>query len=442
MFAYSWPTRHSGFRPLTRARVLCVSLCGLLVALPPAIARAQMAPTGTAEASLSFDRALTLAQERAASVVAREASLASARFEQIAAGQLPDPRLTLGIDNLPVSGPDAYTLTRDFMTMRRMGVMQDVPNAAKRLAQGELAQARTDREQAMLHVENLTVKREAAVAWLALYYATRRLDAFAKVEYENHILLDTANARVSNGQLTPPDVLTARQEAVLLADRHDELDRDVRKARAALQRWVGPIAQAPLAGAPPAWAQSAELARAQVAHHAELAVYPPMKRMAMAESQEAQAAQRGDWGWELVYSKRGRTFGDMVSFQFSFDLPFWQGSRQIPKAQARQMDLASVEAQERDMRRRHEAETESQLAELAAIERTHDRLVHLGLPLARQRADLMLASYQAGRADLGSVISARRDLAEQGLRAIDLQAQSAALHAQLTYVSDDDKDPS
>jgi cobalt-zinc-cadmium efflux system outer membrane protein len=285
----------------------------------------------------------------------------------------------------------------------------------------------------------LNVKRETAVAWLSLYYATRRLDALAKVESENRLLLDTVNARVANGQLIPPDALMARQEALLLADRHDELERDTRKARIALQRWVGPAAQASLAGEPPAWAQGGEPSRPQeVAHHAELAVYAPMKRMAQAESQEAQAEQRGDWGWELAYSKRGPTFGDMVSFQFSIDLPIWQGSRQIPKAQARQQDLMRVEAQEREALRRHEAEIDSQLAELTAVERTRDRLTHMGLPLAQQRAALMLASYQAGRADLAGVLSARRDLAEQGLRAIDLQAQSAALHAQLAYLSDDD----
>jgi len=429
-------------RALAPALVGFGHACWLMLAWLPALAgaqtAAQTADQGDVPVSLTFEQALTLAQQRAASVGARGASVAAARLEKAAAGRLPDPRLTLGVDNLPVGGPDAYSLTRDFMTMRRVGVMQEVPNAAKRLAQGELAQARIDREQAMQRVDVLAVKREAALAWLALYYATRRLDALGKVESENRLLLDTVNARVGNGQLMPGDALMARQEALLLADRHDDLERDLRKARAALQRWVGPLPPVPLAGDPPGWALGSEPARAELAHHAELAVYAPMKRMAQAESQEAQAEQRGDWGWELVYSKRGPTFGDMVSFQLSFDLPLWQGSRQIPKAQARQQDLLRMEAEEREAQRRHEAETESQLAELAAMTRSRDRLTQLGLPLAAQRVALTLASYQAGRADLAAVLNARRDLAELGLRAIDLGAQSAALHAQLAYLSDDD----
>ena len=44
----------------------------------------------------------------------------------IAAGQLPDPVLKFGVDNLPLSGPDRLSLSRDFMTMRRIDI--DVAN--------------------------------------------------------------------------------------------------------------------------------------------------------------------------------------------------------------------------------------------------------------------------------------------------------------------------
>jgi hypothetical protein len=49
-----------------------------------------------------------------------------------AAGQLPDPVLKLGLNNLPIDGPDRYSVTRDFMTMRSVGVMQELTRAEKR----------------------------------------------------------------------------------------------------------------------------------------------------------------------------------------------------------------------------------------------------------------------------------------------------------------------
>ncbi len=429
------PTAAAPLRRLWPARWLPCALV-LTLGWNPLGSAAQSAPPPTDPPALTFDRALALSQERAASLAARGSALSSARFEQTASGRLPDPRLVVGIDNLPVSGPDAYSVSSDFMTMRRIGLMQEMPNAAKRLAQSNLAQARVDREQAMLRAEELAVRRETAVAWLTLYYAERRLAAFAAVEHESRVLQDTIAARVSSSQALPADALMARQDALMLADRRDELGRDIAKSRAALRRWIGDAAAAPLAGDPPVWSASAEHIREQLPHHAELSVFEPMKQMAQAEAQEAQADERGDWGWELVYSKRNPAYGDMVSFQLSFDLPLWSGTNQTPKRHAREQALARVQAEEADLLRRHAAEVDAQLAELDATERARDRLERSGLPLAEQRAALVLASYQSGRGDLAGVLSARRDLAEQRLRALDLRSQSAVLRAQLNYLSD------
>ena len=65
---------------------------------------------------------------------ASDAAARGAREMAVAAGQLPDPVLRAGVDNLPVNGPDAWSLDRDFMTMRRIGVMQEYVSSAKRAA--------------------------------------------------------------------------------------------------------------------------------------------------------------------------------------------------------------------------------------------------------------------------------------------------------------------
>ncbi|MBC7956061.1 MAG: TolC family protein, partial [Cytophagales bacterium] len=87
-----------------------------------------------ASAGLSFDEATHLALDQAPSLAAQHNALASAQAAQPAAATLPDPRLTLGVDNLPLSGSDRFNLTRDFMTMQRIGLMQEVPNRGKREA--------------------------------------------------------------------------------------------------------------------------------------------------------------------------------------------------------------------------------------------------------------------------------------------------------------------
>lgn len=71
---------------------------------------------------LTLQEALGLAVGRSQQLAANNASITASREMAAAAGELPDPVLKLGIENLPVNGPDRLSLSRDFMTMRRIGV--------------------------------------------------------------------------------------------------------------------------------------------------------------------------------------------------------------------------------------------------------------------------------------------------------------------------------
>src|SRR5438445_6865450 len=90
---------------------------------------------------LSFDAALELATRSSPDIAVQTASVAAAQSASVAAGRLPDPKLTVGIENLPVTGEEKGSLTRDFMTMRKVGLMQDIPNSGKRTAQTAAAVA-------------------------------------------------------------------------------------------------------------------------------------------------------------------------------------------------------------------------------------------------------------------------------------------------------------
>ena len=383
-----------------------------------------------ANAGLSFDETTRLARDQAPALQAQRSALDGAQAVLPAAATLPDPRLIVGLDNLPVTGADRFSTTADFMTMQRIGLMQEVPNAAKREARTAGAQARIERERALLAVTELTVRRDAALAWLAVYYAEDRAAQLSGLERENRLLQDTLDSRIASGQALPAERTMSRIDALLIADRRDDALRDVERARASLRRWVGARAAEPLEGGPPALQVSAEQLRADLHRHAELAPYDAMQAMARAEAREADAEQRGDWGWELVYSRRPQ-YGDMMSFQLVFDLPWDRERRQQPQLIAKQREVARIESERADTLRRHAEEIDAQLAELKALDAQHARLERQALALNSERVALTLASYQAGRGDLGAVLVARREAVETRLRLIDLDAQRAALRVRL-----------
>ncbi len=383
-----------------------------------------------ASAALSFDETTRLAREQAPALQAQRSALDGAQALLPAAATLPDPRLIVGLDNLPVTGADRFSTSADFMTMQRIGLMQEVPNAAKREARTAGAQARIERERATLAVTELAVRRDAALAWLAVYFAESRAGQLSGLERENQLLQDTLDARIASGQALPAERTMARIDALMIADRRDDALRDVERARASLRRWVGARAAEPLEGGPPALQVSAEQLRADLHRHAELAPYDAMQAMARAEAREADAEQRGDWGWELVYSRRP-LYGDMMSFQLVFDLPWDRERRQQPQLVAKQREAERIEAERADTLRRHAEEIDAQLAELKALDAQHARLQRQALALNSERVALALASYQAGRGDLGTVLTARREAVETRLRLIDLDAQRAALRVRL-----------
>lgn len=431
------PRRHAGRRlPSPRAAVrlaICLSVLtsgGMHAAGAAGADIAVIADGASAATPLSYAEALDIARRSAPALRAQQATLDGSSAALPAASALPDPRLSIALESLPLTGPDRWSTTRDSGTMQRIALMQEVPNRARRDALAQAAQARVERDRALLAAAGLAVRRDAGLAWLEVHYAQARLARNADFERENRLLQDSLPARIAAGSAAPSELTMARQEALAIADQADALARDLRRARAGLRRWVGARADAPLLGEPPQAGVNGEALRSALPQHAELAPYAPMRALAQAELAEADAARRGDWAWELAYSRRPR-YDDMLSVQLSFDLP-WQRERlQQPLADARRHEIERLDAEREELLRRHAAETDAMLAELQALDAQARRLAGAGQALAAERVTLALAAYQAGRGDLAGVLAARSQVLQTQLRAIDLDAQRAALRLRL-----------
>ena len=117
----------SGAKRMRYACALTLALCSIA-----------MVTVAYAQPVLTFDQALRLARDRSRQLVAQDYAAASAREMAVAAAQLPDPTLTAGINNLPINGPDAWSVTTDFMTMRSIGLSQELTREGKRQLTREL----------------------------------------------------------------------------------------------------------------------------------------------------------------------------------------------------------------------------------------------------------------------------------------------------------------
>lgn len=383
---------------------------------------------------LTFNEAVRLAETQAPQLQARQATFEGASEAVAAADALPDPKAFVGIDNLPIEGSNRFNTSADFMTMQKIGVMQDFPNGQKRQARAEAAQARVAEGKVELELARISVRTEAATAWLNRYFLDRQLAVLAEQEQDNRLLADAVRAQLAAGKGMAADALLPQQEVIALAHRRDELQRDITLADAALRRWTDVEVPVSLGGEPPVLAVNPDQLRQHVQHHPELRRLQPMESMARSELHEAEAARRPDWGVELAYQHRGDEFGDMMSFQVSADLPLFTGSRQNPQIRAKQKALSSIEAEREAMRREHAAALEADIAAAQALQRQVDRIQQQALPLVRQKQALQLAAYRSGRGDLTAVLAARRELRDTQMQALLLQNQQQVLAARLHYL--------
>ncbi|WP_085585624.1 MULTISPECIES: TolC family protein [unclassified Pseudomonas] len=387
--------------------------------------------------SLTLDEALRLAETGAPSLTAQDAKIQAAGSAAIPAGELPDPKLLLGVQNYPIGGPDRWSLDQDFMTMQTVGLRQEVPNRDKRNARIEVADAAVERATAERRIERLKVRQATALAWIGAYSVERKAALLDALNRENRLLADTVRARIAGGRAEPADAVTPKQEAAQLAERQDDLIRERAQAQAALKRWIGPAASDTPAGSLPDWPVDAQTFNHQLQHHPELAAFAPMTREAEAKVREAVSEKRSDWSWEVDYQHRGREFGDMVSVQLSWDLPLFPETRQNPKIAARQAELSQLEAEREALFREHTEQLETDLAEYQRLDRAVARNRDSLVPLAKEKADLSLASYRAGKGDLNAVVNARRELIETRLKQIDVEEQRALTGARLHFAYGD-----
>jgi len=404
-----------------RPRPSIVALFLLLASLP------LLAETG----ALGIRDAMRLAAADAPQLIAQVARSRAAREDAARAGALPDPSLTLAIDNLPIDGSDALSLGADMMTMRRIGLMQEWPSRRKRDARRAAANAAVDESLAGEAAMQAGVEREAALAWLARWSSERQLQLLDALEDEARRAADVAEARLSGGDGSTLQALAARQQAAELETRRIALAAEREAAIAALARWIGAAATMPLATDPDFGSLPVPIERLRTALDRHAPVQLAAARSARAERgiALAEADKRPDLSFGVGYGFRsGRD--DMLMLEIGIGLPLFAAGRQDRDVAARRAEFDAAIAELDDARRLQRAQLERVIAEWQGLQRSDSHYRERLLPLARDRSALALAAYSAGGA-LQPLLDARAEEIELRMRHVEISAALGSRWAQL-----------
>lgn len=386
----------------------------------------------------SLDELVATAQVTHPTIRAASARVAAARARVGPAGLLPDPLLSLGIVNLPISkepmeapgghGTPAAEPEPEMMTMKMIGIGQMLPYPGKLSLSRRAAERELTAAQIGVEAARLDVAREVKDAYYELAYLERALEV---VENNRKLLVNfigVTETRYSVGVGGQQDVLKARVEASRLAEDAATLHEQRRATQARLNAALARPTTAPIdvAVIPERIERAAVAAQARdvrfvsaafgaraagsalpaLAELQELAVTNKpeirehLERIAAQETRVelARKAHLPDFDVSLQYGQRSQ-LPDMVTAMVSIPLPIQKRKRQNLAVSEAQAEAAMLHAE-------HQAEvlvTQREVARLyAELERIRTQLALFKkaiVPQGRASLEAAAASFQVGRVD-------------------------------------------
>ncbi len=420
------PLSDFGRAALARAGGFSFAVLGALLAFPL---------SASAQDILTLTDAQRLAVERSRQLAGQDAAVAADRNLAVSAAQNPDPVLSIGIDNLPVTGADQFSVGNDFMTQRSIGVTQEFTRGDKKRLRGEHYQREADKTIAEKAEATLIIRRDTALAWLDRYYAEASAELIGEQIRQAQGEIEAAQSAYRSGRGSQSDVLAARAALLGLQDRASEIARKVRTAKIALVRELGEPGELPLARRPAIDHIPIDPGALDkhIAMHPDIVILAKREDLAATDARLAQANRQSDWSVGLSYLLRGSQYSNMASIGVSVPLQWDQTNRQDREVAAKLAQAEQIRLQREEAMRAATAEVGSMIAEWESARERQTRLEHELVPLAAERTQAELSAYRSGKSSLNGVLVARRNEVDARLQALQMEAEAARLWAQLNF---------
>jgi len=390
--------------------------------------------------TLTLEEAVKAAQLNDPWLVGNRHSQEAIESMSVAAGTLPDPKVTFGVANLPT---DTFDFNQEAMTQFKVGV-------AQMFARGDsLAIKRKQIETvgSQFPFQRLDRKAKIVVAvsklWLDAYKAQESINLIEKDRPLFEQLADVAEASYSAalGKTRQQDIVRAQLELTRLDDRLTVLRQKQEMLLEKLSEWLSEYFREQYSDISTAatvipWSrleldknlpdikmvqESLYLAEKE-ADHQKLFEYFSKHPSLLTVNRKIEASKIGIdlarekykpvWGVNVNYGYRdedqnGRDRADFVSIGFSFDLPYFTSNRQDKEVESSISQAEAVKTQKWALLRKMIAGFEKNRTQLNRLnERQLLYQVQL-LPQIHEQAEASLTAYTNDDGDFAEVVRAR-----------------------------------
>lgn len=384
--------------------------------------------------AVSLDESLQLALQHSSLTKSSLQSIQASQEAAVQAGELPDPMLMVGIENVPTSGDMRFSTTQDSMSMRRIGIEQQWVSADKRSARTERAQRAVELEKSSHLADLAKVRQETARAWINLLYAQRTLDLYRAIENQWNEEVKTLQAIHRGGRAAASEVTQAQLALSQAQDATLRAQQEVANARLALIRWtVVPVETAAADAIPIAASKLADMSVEDLERIHPLLI-AGKRSVALADSETTVAThdRRPEVSFSVAYSQRP-SYDNMVSFGITIPLTVNPSRRQDREIAEKAALATRARLQYEEMLRDVTRDVYILSSTLSNLNSRVTQLKTSQLPYALQQVELATAAYRAGSGSLGEAFAARTALLEKKLQIEELEKEAALTWTQLEF---------
>jgi outer membrane protein TolC len=353
-----------------------------------------------------------------------EAQVESLKEEVSFAGSLEDPRLGLGVLNLPT---DTFNFDQEPMTQKVLFIAQRVPWFGKLSLKSKKTTLMAVRQHSILEAKKLELARKIATAYYELGFVSTNLNINERLTNMVSQLLRVAETRYATGEGLQQDVLQAQVELSKLLDEKIVLKRRHRTLEDRINELLNRESFAPVT--PPKGLTYLDTKLDFDSLKKQSLTENPWLGVRQAEvdraSVEIELAKKDYWpnmDFKVAYGQReedftGRDLPDFVSATVTLTIPLWAKSRQNKKLSA---SIKTHEAAMKSYRSLVDSlphRVDALATEIRDTQENYKLYVDALVVQSEQWARSSLAAYEVGKVEFNTMVSAQIRLLRVELQA-------------------------
>ncbi|RKZ97683.1 MAG: transporter [Gammaproteobacteria bacterium] len=437
-FSSSPIARFDSFKTRSRRQIISLILGGVF---------GMVSPQAFSEPVLTLEQAEKMALVDEPGIISQQWQMQSLSDQSIADGQLMDPKLQVGLNNLPT---DTFEFDQENMTQFKVGIMQQFPSGDSLNIKQQKTQKQSELFLSQISDRKLSIIKEVRLTYFEIYYWEKARKTIKQNKRFFSQLVEIVQSMFSVGRNNQQDLIRAQLELSRLDDRLVKITQKINTQRSKLSRWIGAqnsaqalTTQLPVLSIPAISDDFETLSQLFYAHPKILGIDKKLE-ISRKDIELVKESYKPGWALNVGYGYRdnmpnGGKRADFLSAGVTIDLPLFTANRQDKKLLAKEHSYQSLKDKRVAMLRQLVANLQQEVASEEQLQNRHQLYNNLLLPQARQQTQASLLAYQSDQGDFADVMRAYIDdlnvkLDERRIAVDHLQSKAKILYFTSSFI--------